>query len=93
MTGVWTRQSTEDGKVGLAVIALSEKNGGITMEIIQVICQKCNKIESLSEVPVSERSTVTIRIPECSQCAYKRGESEGYDTGWRAGAKWRERIQ
>lgn len=59
------------------------------MEIIQVICQKCDKIESLSEVQANERSTVTIRIPECSHCAYKRGESEGYDTGWRAGAKWR----
>lgn len=63
------------------------------MEIIQVICQKCSKIESLSEVQANERSTVTIRIPECSHCAYKRGESEGYDTGWRAGAKWREHVQ
>lgn len=81
------------------MIVSFEKNGTLKkeeknpMEIVQIICEKCEKIEGLSEVQANERSTVTIKVPECSHCAYIRGEKEGYEIGWKAGAKWRGRVQ
>lgn len=60
-------------------------------EIIQIICDECCKVKGISELQGDERITVTVRVPQCSDCAFETGYREGYKLGYSEGYLAKER--
>lgn len=60
-------------------------------QIVQIHCEKCNKLANVGEVLMEEASTVTMRVLECSHCAFESGQRKGYKLGYSEGYLAKER--
>ena len=68
-----------------------ERNGGKMSQIVQIICEKCKKLEGIGQIEEDQSSTLTIRVTECISCAWDSGYSKGYNIGYSTGYLAHER--